>query len=163
MILSTKGRYAVMAMVDLARHPIGHPVTLAMIATAQEIPLAYLEQIFARLKRAGLVTSVRGPGGGYKLARDACAINVADIMLASDEPMKMTRCETHSQSGCLAAKTRCLTHDLWAGLSAHIHQYLESVTLADICNGQMKHAIEAAPPNTTLFVSLMEGLETTAS
>lgn len=133
MILSTKGRYAVMAMVDLARQPLGKPVQLAAIAERQEIPLAYLEQIFARLKRSGLVTSMRGPGGGYQLAHPAASVNVGDIVLASDEPMVMTRCNTHEEKGCRADKSRCLTHDLWEGLSAQIQHYFETITLEDIC------------------------------
>ena len=138
MILSTKGRYAVMAMVDLARQPAAAPVPLAAIAERQEIPLAYLEQIFARLKRADLVSSVRGPGGGYKLARTATTTSIADIIHASEEEMKMTRCETHSHTGCMASKERCLTHDLWEGLSTHIQTYLEGITLADICARRLK-------------------------
>ena len=132
MILSTKGRYAVMAMVDLAGQQGVVPVPLATIAERQEIPLAYLEQIFARLKRAGLVTSMRGPGGGYRLARAMEALTIADIMLASDEPLKMTRCDSHAHTGCMVSKARCLTHDLWEGLSTHIQGYLENVTLADV-------------------------------
>ena len=137
MILSTKGRYAVMAMVDLARQPSGKPVPLAAIAERQEIPLAYLEQIFARLRQAGLITSARGPGGGYCLARAADAMNVAEIMAASDEPLKMTRCDSHHKAGCMTPKTRCLTHDLWEGLSAQIQHYLESITLGDVAEGRV--------------------------
>lgn len=133
MMLSTKGRYSVAAMVDLAIHQETKPVGLASIAERQEIPLAYLEQLFAKLKRAGLVSAVRGPGGGYRLAKAAEHITVADIMLASDEPMKMTRCDADSHHGCMATKERCLTHDLWEGLSAQIRHYLGLVTLADVC------------------------------
>lgn len=132
MILSTKGRYAVMAMVDLALQPQAKPVGLATIADRQEIPLAYLEQIFARLKRAGLVKSVRGPGGGYQLARAGEAITIAEIMQASEEVMEMARCKTAGHQGCMSPKTRCLTHDLWEGLAAQIHGYLGSITLADV-------------------------------
>jgi Rrf2 family iron-sulfur cluster assembly transcriptional regulator len=123
-----------MAMVDLALQPQASPVGLATIAERQEIPLAYLEQIFARLKRANLVRSIRGPGGGYLLGQDAASVNIADIMLASEEPMKMTRCNktAEDKAGCMSAKTRCLTHDLWAGLSDQIQHYLESITLADV-------------------------------
>ena len=135
MILSTKGRYAVMAMVDLACQSPDAAVPLAAIADRQEIPLAYLEQIFARLRQAGLIRSVRGPGGGYLLARAAELLTVADIMTASEEPLKMTRCDSHSKSGCLTPKTRCLTHDLWAGLSAQIQHYLEGITLAEVARG----------------------------
>lgn len=140
MILSTKGRYAVMALVDLARQPAGSPVPLAAVAERQEIPLAYLEQIFARLKRSGLVNSVRGPGGGYTLAHPASSIHVSDIVLASDEPMEMTRCNSHTESGegCRTDKTRCLTHDLWEGLNAQIQTYFENITLDDICNRRIQ-------------------------
>ena len=163
MILSTKGRYAVMAMVDLARQPATSPISLAMIAERQEIPLAYLEQIFARLKRAGLVTSVRGPGGGYQLARDAAGMNIAEIMAASDESIKMTRCEGHTKTGgCMAAKTRCLTHDLWEGLSAQIQTYLENITLADVCAGRLKTKPSTGTTNATMFAALIENLEVTA-
>lgn len=152
MILSTKGRYAVMAMVDLASQPAGRPVGLAAIAERQEIPLAYLEQIFARLKRSGLVTSVRGPGGGYQLARAAEHMNVAEIMLASDEPLKMTRCDSHAKKGCMTSKSRCLTHDLWEGLSDQIQHYLENISLADVGNRKVK---EKFPHTMTMFAEIL--------
>ncbi len=153
MILSTKGRYSVMAMVDLATHQSEKPVGLAAIAQRQEIPLAYLEQLFSRLKKAGLVTSVRGPGGGYKLARAADAMNVAEIMYASDEPIKMTRCDTESHKGCMATKERCLTHDLWEGLTAQMRMYLGSITLADVCarRVQQKFPRAHAAPEMMMF------------
>ncbi len=154
MILSTKGRYAVMAMVDLATQPAHKPVGLALIAQRQEIPLAYLEQIFARLKRGGLVASVRGPGGGYKLGRAAAAITVADIIRASEEKLKMTRCDGHSKSGCMAKKARCLTHDLWEGLSAQIEHYLQSITLAEVCSGKLQEKFPAVTPGLTMFAGL---------
>lgn len=133
MMLSTKGRYAVMAMVDLACQSPESSVALAAIAERQEIPLAYLEQIFLRLKRAGLVSSVRGPGGGYRLAQPADVITIAEVMRASEESLKMTRCEGEKDSvGCMASKAQCLTHHLWAGLNAHIEQYLQGVTLAEV-------------------------------
>lgn len=139
MMLSTKGRYAVMAMVDLARECGTAPVTLSAIAERQNIPLAYLEQIFSRLKRAGVVDSVRGPGGGYRLANTACQTSIADIVLAADEQITMTRCGGDGKPGCMSAtKTRCLTHDLWDGLGQHIHSYLDSVTLADVCERRIK-------------------------
>lgn len=158
MILSTKGRYSVMAMVDLATQPADKPVGLAAIAERQEIPLAYLEQIFARLKRAGVVKSVRGPGGGYRLARAAEELSIADIMLAADEPMKMTRCESQSHTGCMAAKTRCLTHDLWEGLSAQIRLYLGSIMLADVCarRVQQKFPRAHATPELMMFAKMMD-------
>lgn len=158
MILSTKGRYAVMAMVDLAIQSAGKPVGLAAIAERQEIPLAYLEQIFARLKRAGLVKSVRGPGGGYQLARTAREMTITEIMLASDEPMKMTRCESHSHQGCMAPKTRCLTHDLWEGLGAQIRHYLGTITLEDVCERrvQQKFPRAHAAPEMMMFAKLVD-------
>jgi Rrf2 family iron-sulfur cluster assembly transcriptional regulator len=132
MKLSTKGRYAVMAMVDLARHGAQKPVSLADISTRQEISLSYLEQLFARLRRGGLVKSVRGPGGGYRLARAAGETRISDIILSVDEPIKATRCKTDSPLGCHSDKSRCLTHDLWAELGNQIHLYLSSVTLLDV-------------------------------
>ncbi len=153
MILSTKGRYSVMAMVDLATQPAGKPVGLAAIAKRQEIPLAYLEQIFSRLKKAGVVKSVRGPGGGYLIAKSPSDLSIADIMLAADEPMKMTRCESDSHNGCMAKKARCLTHDLWEGLGAQIRLYLGSIMLADVCGSkvQQKFPRAHAMPELMMF------------
>ncbi len=155
MILSTKGRYAVMAMVDLATHQADKPVGLATIAERQEIPLAYLEQIFARLKRSGIVKSVRGPGGGYQLGRAATAMTIADIIRASEEKLKMTRCDGHTNAGCMAKKARCLTHDLWEGLSAQIEHYLQSITLADVCSGKVAEKFPPMTPGLTMFADLM--------
>jgi Rrf2 family iron-sulfur cluster assembly transcriptional regulator len=131
MILGTKARYAVMAMVELAGRQSG-PVTLSELAEAQEITLPYLEQIFAKLKGQGLVKSSRGPGGGYELAKSMGGISILEIVQAADESLKMTRCDAHSQSGCMATKARCVTHDLWEGLEKQIYGYLGSVTLADL-------------------------------
>jgi Rrf2 family transcriptional regulator, iron-sulfur cluster assembly transcription factor len=158
MNLSTKGRYAVMAMVDLATQPQDKPVGLAAIAKRQEIPLAYLEQIFSRLKNAGVVKSVRGPGGGYKLGKPAEEMNVAEIMYAADEPIKMTRCESDSHHGCMAAKARCLTHDLWEGLTAQMRMYLGSITLADVCarRVQQKFPRAHASPEMMMFAKMMD-------
>jgi Rrf2 family iron-sulfur cluster assembly transcriptional regulator len=133
MRLSTKGRYAVMAMVDLARHSNGQPVALAEIAERQEISLSYLEQLFAKLRQGGLVKSVRGPGGGYLLANDRSETQIADIILAVDEPIRATRCTPGAPVGCRGNRTRCLTHDLWEELGNQIHLYLSSVSLADVC------------------------------
>ena len=130
MQLSTKGRYAVMAMTDLARHEQGRAVTLADIAARQQISLSYLEQLFARLRRGGLVKSVRGPGGGYRLAQPAAQTRVVDIVRAVDEPLHAVRCS--GATGCMLAGERCLTHDLWDGLGRAIHDYLAGVSLADI-------------------------------
>ncbi|MBM3599335.1 MAG: Rrf2 family transcriptional regulator [Alphaproteobacteria bacterium] len=160
MRLSTKGRYAVMAMVDLARHTNGHPVALADIADRQEISLSYLEQLFAKLRKGTLVRSVRGPGGGYLLGRPSDQLRIADIILAVDEPIRATRCAPGSPEGCVKNKSRCLTHDLWEELGNQIHLYLSSVTLNDVVenrvlgtSGLIRHgaatqslAIEAAQP-----------------
>ena len=133
MKLSTKGRYAVMAMVDLASHSQGSPVALADIAERQEISLSYLEQLFGKLRKGGLVKSVRGPGGGYLLSRNTQQTRVSDIILAVDEPIQTTRCTPGSPAGCHNNKGRCLTHDLWEELGNQIYLYLSSVSLADIC------------------------------
>src|SRR5215472_11740316 len=133
MRLSTKGRYAVMAMVDLAKHSAGRPVSLAEIAERQEISLSYLEQLFARLRKGGLVKSMRGPGGGYRLARSAGETRISDIILAVDEPIRATRCTPGAPTGCRGNQSRCLTHDLWEELGNQIHLYLSSVSLADVC------------------------------
>lgn len=132
MILGTKSRYAVMAMVELAGRAPEEPVRLAELAEAQEITLPYLEQIFSKLKQAGLVRAVRGPGGGYVLSRASAAIYVGEIVSAVEESTKMTRCNNHSNHGCMNAGARCLTHDLWEGLEKHINDYLHSLTLADV-------------------------------
>ncbi|WP_207477521.1 Rrf2 family transcriptional regulator [Arenibaculum pallidiluteum] len=132
MRLSTKGRYAVMAMVDLASTGREGPVALADIARRQEISLSYLEQLFAKLRRAGLVRSVRGPGGGYMLGRAAVQTRISDIVLAVDEPIRATRCTAGSASGCHADRSRCITHDLWEELGNQIHLFLSSVTVADV-------------------------------
>jgi len=133
MRLSTKGRYAVMAMTDLALHEAGsRPVSLADIAERQEISLSYLEQLFAKLRRNGLVSSVRGPGGGYRLSRPADEVRVADIIMAVDEPINATRCKPGSAKGCATQGARCVTHDLWEELGRQIHVFLSSVSLADV-------------------------------
>ena len=133
MRLSTKGRYAVMAMADLAGHAAqARPVALADIAERQEISLSYLEQLFAKLRRGGLVTSVRGPGGGYRLSRPSAEVRIADIIVAVDEPIAATRCKTGSAKGCTKSGARCVTHDLWEELGQQIHVFLSSVSLADV-------------------------------
>lgn len=131
MELTTRGRYAVMAMADLARFSAGEPVALASIAERQMLSLAYLEQLFARLRRAGLVVSARGRSGGYKLGRPAGQIPIADILKAVEEETRMTRCSGEQGAGCVGEE-RCLTHGLWQALGQHITQFLGSVTLADV-------------------------------
>lgn len=134
MRLSTKGRYAVMALVDLATHSKGKPVALADISERQNISLSYLEQLFAKLRKNGLVNSVRGPGGGYVLARGAEETRISDAILAVDEPIRVTRCKPNTGTGCQHDKSRCLTHDLWEELTHQIHLFLSGVTLADVVN-----------------------------
>ena len=153
MRLSTKGRYAVMAMVDLAIQSDGRPVPLADVAERQEISLSYLEQLFGKLRRGGLVESVRGPGGGYMLSRTTDETRVADIIMAVDEPIKATRCTPGSPEGCQSNKSRCLTHDLWEELGNHIYLYLSSVSLADVAqkrvlgrSGHLAHQFRLATP-----------------
>ena len=148
MRLSTKGRYAVMAMADLARRQGRgeegeRAVSLAEIAARQQISLSYLEQLFARLRRRGLVKSLRGPGGGYLLAGSADATSIADIVMAVDEPLRATRCSAKGK-GCMLKGERCLTHDLWEEMGRQIHGYLASVTLADVVTGRLAPAQEAA-------------------
>jgi Rrf2 family transcriptional regulator, iron-sulfur cluster assembly transcription factor len=133
MKLGAKARYAVMAMVDLARHSNGGPVCLADIAERQEISLPYLEQLFAKLRRNGLVRSVRGPGGGYVLTYDRDNTRIADIIGAVDEPIHAVRCTPGGTTGCRIDRSRCLTHDLWEELSNQIRVYLSSVSLGDVC------------------------------
>ncbi len=140
MKLSTRGRYAVMAMVELAAREtrvddLPRQVSLAEIAAAQHLSLAYLEQLFGPLRRAGLVASARGPGGGYRLARAAESISISEIVDAVDEPIQATRCDAGGP-GCLAGQ-RCLTHDLWAELGGQIRLFLEGMTLADVIGGQV--------------------------
>lgn len=131
MKLSTKGRYAVMAMVDLAQTSDTRPVALGDIASRQEISLSYLEQLFAKLRRCNLVTSVRGPGGGYQLARTANDIRISDIMTAVEEPVDVTRCQ-HQTKACMKSGHQCITHNLWDALGNHIHQFLSQISLEDV-------------------------------
>jgi len=129
MRLTTKGRYAVTAMLDLALHSQNSPVSLAEVSNRQSISLAYLEQLFAQLRRRGLVASVRGPGGGYRLAKPAKEVSVAAIVNAVSENIDATRCG--SQSNCQDGDV-CLTHHLWMGLSKQIEQYLQRINLATL-------------------------------
>ena len=137
MRLTTKGRFAVTAMIDVALHGSDNPVTLAAVSERQRISLSYLEQLFGKLRRHGLVDSVRGPGGGYNLAKPAASLSVAEIILAVDEPIDATSCG--GEENCHDDK-RCMTHDLWAGLNKHIHAYLAQISLA-----QLIHAKREAP------------------
>jgi Rrf2 family iron-sulfur cluster assembly transcriptional regulator len=129
MKLTTKGRYAVTAMLDLALHNGNQPVSLAEISERQDISLSYLEQLFAKLRKAGLVVSMRGPGGGYQLNGTPADIVVADIIGAVDENIDATRC---GGLGDCQDNKRCLTHDLWINLSSQIRMFLSEITLADM-------------------------------
>ena len=154
MRLSTRGRYAVMAMVELAarqeRAAIPAPgkntapVSLAEIAAAQMLSLAYLEQLFGPLRRAGLVASARGPGGGYRLARPTDQISISDIVDAVDEPLRATRCEDGAP-GCIGGR-RCITHDLWAELGEQIRLFLDGMMLSDVVRGDVQGRATAPRP-----------------
>jgi len=174
MRLSTKGRYAVMAMTDLALNARagqaedgrGRPISLSEISERQQISLSYLEQLFARLRKAGLVKSARGPGGGYTLARDAGSLFVSEIVLAVDEPIKATRCEMTSNKlgankrlnaqmgkdqaareiGCMPGGQRCLTHNLWEDLGVAIHDYLSQVSLEDVIRKRTRKTVRITTP-----------------
>jgi Rrf2 family iron-sulfur cluster assembly transcriptional regulator len=139
MQLSTKGRYAVMAMTDLAARAEDRAVSAAEIAGRQQISQAYLEQLFSRLRRRGLVTAYRGPGGGYRLARPATETSVADVVMAVDEPLRAIRCGG-GKVGCMKGGERCLTHDLWEETGRQIRHYLASVSLADVASGNLRRA-----------------------
>ena len=134
MELNTKGRYAVTAMADLAKNGAGDAMPLSAIAERQQISLAYLEQLFSKLRRAGLVESARGRSGGYRLARPASSITVADIMQAVEEGIRMTRCGGEAAAPCMVGK-RCLTHGLWDALGDQIATFLGSVTLQEVLDG----------------------------
>ncbi|MBL3616757.1 MAG: Fe-S cluster assembly transcriptional regulator IscR [gamma proteobacterium endosymbiont of Lamellibrachia anaximandri] len=133
MKLTTKGRYAVTAMLDLALHYGKGPITLADIAQRQGISLSYLEQLFSRLRKKALVSSVRGPGGGYSLGREAGEIHIGEVITAVDENMDTTRC--HGAHNC-QNNERCLTHDLWQDLSNQIYSYLNKISLQDLMDRQ---------------------------
>ena len=134
MRLTTKGRFAVTAMLDLALHGADGPVTLAGISERQKISLSYLEQLFGKLRRRELVESVRGPGGGYHLARDASQLSVADIVRAVEEPLDSTQCG--GRENCIGPNERCMTHDLWAELNTTVYGFLAGVKLSDLVQKQ---------------------------
>ncbi|TAN14020.1 MAG: Rrf2 family transcriptional regulator [Burkholderiaceae bacterium] len=140
MRLTTKGHYAVTAMLDLALHEASGPVTLAAISLRQHISLSYLEQLFSKIKRQELIESTRGPGGGYSLGRDAASITVADIILSVDGPADFS-C-SGDQENCGVHGTRCLTHKLWEALNAHMLQFLQSVTLQSLVEQERANGIE---------------------
>lgn len=143
MQLTTKARYAVTAMVDIAilsaEGDGKSPIKLAQIADRQSIALNYLEQIFAKLKKAGLVSAVKGPGGGYQIANGANGTRILDIIEAVEESIEMTRCEpTAEAGGCMPERAKCITHDLWNGLTEQIEGYLRALTIADVVNKKVK-------------------------
>ena len=150
MELNTKGRYAVMAMADIAKHAesssSADAIPLSSIAERQHISLAYLEQLFLRLRRAGLVESARGRAGGYRLGRPASAISVADVMTAVEEEVRMTRCAGDAGVPCLGA-ARCLTHGLWDALGDEIGAFFARVTLADVVSGRLGQRPERCAPS----------------
>lgn len=133
MKLTTKGRFAVTAMLDLALHSTQGPVTLAGISERQKISLSYLEQLFGKLRRRAIVESVRGPGGGYNLARAPSEVSVADIIIAVEEPLDSTQCG--GRENCLGDR-RCMTHELWESLNATVYAYLSSVKLSQLMENQ---------------------------
>ena len=137
MRLTTKGRFAVTAMLDLALRSGNGPVTLAGISDRQKISLSYLEQLFGKLRRNALVESVRGPGGGYCLAKDTSVMSIADIIRAVDEPIDATQCS--GKENCLDDH-RCMTHELWTDLNRHIYEYLDAVKLSDLVATQREQA-----------------------
>ena len=139
MRLTTKGRFAVTAMIDLALNNGSGPVTLADISERQKISLSYLEQLFGKLRRRALVTSVRGPGGGYNLANPTDQESVADIIIAVDEPIDATQCG--GKENCKDEK-KCITHDLWTDLNRHIFEYLRAVKLSELVAKQLKKSSE---------------------
>ena len=141
MRLSTKGRYAVMAMVDLAilmRAVSGRHVSLAEIARRQDVSQAYLEQLFVKLRRAGLVESVRGPGGGYRLARDAALIRVSDVLEAVEETINALETGAGASGGVSGSQAQSMTNRLWESLSAQVYVFLHQTTLADIAGNALK-------------------------
>ncbi|MCY7314724.1 MAG: Fe-S cluster assembly transcriptional regulator IscR [Rubrivivax sp.] len=140
MRLTTKGRFAVTAMIDLALRSNAGPVALAAISQRQQISLSYLEQLFGKLRRHELVESTRGPGGGYSLGRAAADITVADIIVAVDEPIDATDCS--GNEGCMGEDTgKCMTHDLWASLNAKMIEFLDSVSLKKLVDEQLAKGI----------------------
>lgn len=150
MKLTTRGRYAVTAMLDLALHQEGGPVALGDISRRQDISLSYLEQLFSRLRRRGLVLSTRGPGGGYRLSRPATEIAVSHVIDAVDENVEYTRCA--GQQNCQNHE-RCLTHDLWESLSEHVRSFLDGVTLAGLMARPGVREVAARQDATPVFWS----------
>lgn len=147
MKLSTKGRYAMVALTDLAQAPAGALVSLAELSKRQDISLAYLEQLFVKLRRAGLVTSVRGPGGGYRLALPASDIRVSDILGAVDETVSAMYTGAGASGGASGTRAQSLTNRLWEGLSAHVYVFLHQTRLSDVAGNELA----PCPAVPTLF------------
>ena len=137
MKLSTKGRYAVTALSDIALQGDDALVSLGEIAERQDISLAYLEQLFVKLRKAGIVESVRGPGGGYRISGGADQVRISDVMTAVDERLNAMGCEGEPGQGCGGSKAGCLTHNLWEQLSAHVYVFLNQTTIADVVQDRM--------------------------
>ena len=150
MKLSTKGRYAVTALADIALQGEDALVSLADVAKRQDISLAYLEQLFVKLRKAGVVDSVRGPGGGYRLANGAAGTRISDVMAAVDERLNAMGCEGAPGEGCGGVKAACLTHNLWEQLSSHVYVFLNQTTLADVVGDRMAPC--PAVPDFTVFL-----------
>ena len=155
MRLTTKGRFAVTAMIDLGLRQNNGPVTLAAISQRQQISLSYLEQLFGKLRRHELVESTRGPGGGYTLARNPAQITVADIITSVDEPIDATQCG--GKENCLGGEgERCMTHDLWAALNVRMVEFLDSVTLQKLVDDQLaKGLLVEDKPSVKRAISAM--------
>jgi len=154
MRLTTKGRFAVTAMADLAMRGGNAPVTLAAISERQKISLSYLEQLFGKLRRNNIVESVRGPGGGYYLARPSSKISIAEIVIAVDEPLDATKCG--GLGNCQGEQQPCITHDLWMGLSKKIYSYLEEVSLQQLVENHANRNLES----TSVVMNKMAKSET---
>lgn len=146
MRLTTKGRFAVTAMIDLGLRQSQGPVTLSAISKRQQISLSYLEQLFGKLRRYKLVESTRGPGGGYSLGRKASEITVTQIILSVDEPIDATQCA--GKKNCLGLAGRCMTHELWASLNARMVEFLDSVTLEKLIEEQLAKGFTAEHTST---------------
>lgn len=167
MKLTTRGRYAVTAMLDLALHQHAGPISLADIAERQGISLSYLEQIFSRLRRSELVSSTRGPGGGYRLSRESTDVSIADVIKAVDEMVDATRCG--GMQNC-QGEARCLTHDLWHDLSDQIQDFLTGIDLAQLVERRSVREVAARQdsimvdaPRSGSFGDPLEGLTTSAT
>jgi Rrf2 family iron-sulfur cluster assembly transcriptional regulator len=162
MELNTRGRYAVMAMADLAKHGGGGSVPLSAVAQRQQISLDYLEQLFLKLRRAGLVESLRGRHGGYKLGRPSDEIFVAEIMSAVEEGTRMTRCFGEQTTGGCLGESRCLTHNLWTALGDQIESFLASVSLKEVVEGSARLSARRAAPRAPSVAPLESTAESPA-